>query len=160
RASWQAEGGVLLREEMADVIRYGILACAREPFDPMEKAFYALGEKAFGSPGDPHLDLTLLREYGLRPELLAVTNLWEPVGGGSLLAAIRGAREAVAGLCSMSSEQRGRLPDTVDRMARRGMRILAVARATLPAASTIPESVTGLPFEFLGLVGLADPLRP
>src|SRR5215471_4564247 len=60
----------------------------------------------------------------------------------------------------MSSEQRERLTDTVDGMARGGMRILAVARATLPAASTIPESVTGLPFEFLGLVGLADPLRP
>ncbi len=48
----------------------------------------------------------------------------------------------------------------VDEMAREGMRVLAVARASVPADFARPETPRGFPFEFLGLVGIADPLRP
>jgi Ca2+-transporting ATPase len=40
------------------------------------------------------------------------------------------------------------------------MRVLGVARAELPADLDQPATPRGLPFRFLGLVGLADPLRP
>ena len=45
-------------------------------------------------------------------------------------------------------------------MSRGGIRVLAVAKARLPANYARPDTPRGLPFEFLGLVGLADPLRP
>ena len=48
----------------------------------------------------------------------------------------------------------------VDEMAQEGMRVLAVARASVPAEFARPETPRDFPFEFLGLVGLADPLRP
>ncbi len=40
------------------------------------------------------------------------------------------------------------------------MRVLAVARTSVPAESARPETPRDIPFEFLGLVGIADPLRP
>jgi P-type Ca2+ transporter type 2C len=40
------------------------------------------------------------------------------------------------------------------------VRVLAVARAAVPAGLMRPETPRESPFEFLGLVGLADPLRP
>ena len=40
------------------------------------------------------------------------------------------------------------------------MRVLGVARAALPGDAACPATPQGLPFELLGLVGLADPLRP
>src|SRR5579883_1992340 len=144
----------------AELIRYGILASAREPFDPMEKAFFALGSEIFGMGERPDSGLALKWEYGLRPDLLAVTNVWEGQGGTGLVAAVKGAPETIAALCRLSSADRERLGQDIDRMARSGMRVLGVARARLPRDASAPESPRALPFEFLGLVGIADPLRP
>jgi Ca2+-transporting ATPase len=144
----------------ADVIRYGILASARDPFDPMEKAFYALGREILAPGDEPHCGLDLKWEYGLRADLLTVTNVWEKQDGSGLVAAVKGAPEAVAALCGLSWSDRGRVGKAVDQMARKGMRVLGVARAASPLDIARPETPRSLPFEFLGLVGLADPLRP
>ena len=157
---WWPEGGKPPSDDMAGLIRHGILASAREPFDPMEKAFHALGSEVLAPDNEAQRGLALKWEYGLRPGLLAVTNLWEMPGGAGLLGAAKGAPEAIAELCSLSEEDRDRLDRAVDEMAREGMRVLGVARAMLPAGAVRPETPLGLPFRFLGLVGLADPLRP
>jgi P-type Ca2+ transporter type 2C len=158
---WRREGGHPLSAEAASLVRYGILASAREPFDPMEKAFYALGEEMLAEDVEPHRGLALKWEYGLRPDLLAVTNVWERQDGGAgLLVATKGAPEAVAELCGLFGQARDRLTQAVDEMAREGVRVLGVAQATLPAAAIRPETPRGFQFGFLGLVGLADPLRP
>jgi Ca2+-transporting ATPase len=80
--------------------------------------------------------------------------------GGDLLAAAKGAPEAIAGLCGLASEDAERIARAVDELAQAGMRVLGVAGAELAAGHPQPETPRGLPFRFLGLVGLADPLRP
>jgi len=45
-------------------------------------------------------------------------------------------------------------------MAERGLRILGVGGMRLAASGPLPDRLGELRFEFLGLVGLADPLRP
>ena len=154
--TWQLSDDKPVSPEAAKLVRYGVLASAREPFDPMEKAFY----EAATTGREPHSGLTLKWKYGLRPDLLAVTNVWEMPDGAGHLAAVKGAPEAVAALCRMSGQDLVRLVGTVDDMARAGMRILGVAGASLPADSARPGTPRDMPFEFLGLVGLADPLRP
>ena len=146
-------------DSQAALLRHGILASAREPFDPMEKAFVALGAEVFASDHDPYRGLALKWEYGLRPELLAVTNIWAQ-DDGTLLAATKGAPETIAALCGLSAADRTEIARWVDDMAGQGMRVLGVARAALPGDAARPATPQGLPFEFLGLVGLADPLRP
>jgi Ca2+-transporting ATPase len=136
----------------AEVLRFGILASAPEPFDPMEKAFHELGSrwdvKTVGA--------VLVRVYGLRRELLAVTHVWRDSEG--LVVASKGAPEAIARLCRKGARELAEIKATVDAMAAEGLRVLGVAGARFDGA-TLPDDPQGFDFSFLGLVGLADPLR-
>jgi P-type Ca2+ transporter type 2C len=141
-----------------DLVRFGILASAQEPFDPMEKAFHTLGREGTNGAAMPPEDMSLVRAYGLRPELLAVTHVWEGGEQDGLLIAAKGAPEAIALLSGFAEEDIRVIKATVDEMAAEGLRVLGVARARLPRTE-LPETPHAFSFEFLGLVGLADPLR-
>ncbi len=140
---------------------FGILASASEPTDPMEKAFHALGkERLEGSARILPPDSKLVREYSLRPDHLAMTHVWErPRGSPGLVIAAKGAPEAVAALCHLSDADRALVAKETDAIAAEGMRVLAVAKGSFKGA-TLPGSQHDFDFDLLGLVGLADPLRP
>jgi P-type Ca2+ transporter type 2C len=131
----------------------GMLASEPEPYDPMEKAFHA----AAAGSGEASAGAALVRQYPLSPDLLAMTHVWSRPDG-SLLAAAKGAPEAVAGLCRLDEAARAAVQRAATEMAERGMRVLAVAEAA--HAGVPPESQRAFAFRFAGLVGLADPLRP
>jgi Ca2+-transporting ATPase len=100
-----------------------------------------------------------VRAYGIRPELLAVSQAWQPSDDRKeFLIAAKGAPEAIADLCHLSADDFTALRHSVDAMAGEGLRVLGVARA-LWSEETWPDSQHDFAFEFLGLVGLADPLR-
>jgi Ca2+-transporting ATPase len=143
-------------------LEHGILASAPDPFDPMEKAFHALGRERLGAGGPPGEGSRLVHQYGLRSDLLAVTNVWERTGSGiGDVVAAKGAPEAIAALCGLADADRAALRRAVDEMAREGIRVLGIAGTTIARCAGWPESPRGFGhFDFLGLVGLADPLRP
>ncbi len=155
---WRDGTGDDISEPLGALIEYGVLASARDPFDPMEKAFHAFAADKL--PTVLGRARTLHTEYGLRPDLLAVTNVWRQPGAGELVVATKGAPEAIAELCHLSVEAHAELRRSVDAMAQDGMRVLAVARAFAAAEIDPPSTPRGFHFELLGLVGLADPLRP
>jgi Ca2+-transporting ATPase len=157
---WRQGDKGSLDGKFATLLEYGILASAREPFDPMEKAFHTLGAERPPPDRSPHNGRTLKWEYGLHPDLLAVTHVYEEAGVPELIVAAKGAPEAIAELCHLLERDRAELRRAIDEMAQEGMRVLAVARSSAPAGSARPETPGEFPFEFLGLVGLADPLRP
>ena len=128
-----------------DIVAFGVLASAQEPTDPMEKAF-----RIAGPP--PAAGWKLVHRYGLRPDLLAMSNVWRTPDG--VVVAAKGAPEAIAALCRIEPNRHA-----IDDMAARGLRVLGVARAVFSGAE-YPESQRDFAFEFVGLVGLADPLRP
>jgi Ca2+-transporting ATPase len=158
--SWRQLDKRPLDGNFATLLEYGILASARDPFDPMEKAFHALGAERRPAEYPPHNGRTLKWEYGLRPDLLAVTHVYEQGGSPELIVAAKGAPEAIVELCHLPERDRAELRRAVDQMAQEGMRVLAVARACTPVGIARPETPHEFPFGFLGLVGLADPLRP
>ena len=158
--SWRQGDKGPLDGKFATLLEHGILASAREPFDPMEKAFHALGAECLPPDRSPHSGCTLKWEYGLRRDLLAVTHVYEEAGVPELIVAAKGAPEAVAELCHLPERNRAEIRRALDEMAQEGMRVLAVARASVPAGLVRPETPREFPFAFLGLVGLADPLRP
>jgi Ca2+-transporting ATPase len=143
-----------------DLIHVGVLASAREPFDPMEKAFHELNRKSPPEVRPPEAGgLEFVHAYGLRPDLLAVTQVWRRAGGGSpLVLASKGAPEAIAELCRFGGARLDDLRRSVADMAAGGLRVLGVARAIRETGEP-PASPRDLTFEFVGLVGLADPLR-
>ncbi len=142
------------------VLEHGILASAIDPFDPMEQAFHRLGQERLDVAAHPHAGRRLIHQYGLRRDLLAVTNVWEPRDSDEDIVAAKGAPESIAELCRLSDAARQSLRNAVDDMARRGMRVLGVAAATTGRGGHRPESPRAFAFRLLGLVGLADPLRP
>jgi len=135
----------------AALIETGVLACAPQPFDPMETALRALGP-------DTGAGRKLARSYGLRPDLLAMSNAWR-VNGNECTVAAKGAPETIGILCHMGADELAGLRQRVDALAREGLRVLGVARATGDPDS-LPESQRDFAFRFCGLIGFADPLRP
>jgi Ca2+-transporting ATPase len=146
-----------LGENFRKLIATSVLASQRDPFDPMEKALLHLAEKSL--PKQANLDsAVLVREYPLSPQLLAVTRVWATAGSDTLRVATKGAPEAIAQLCKLSKSDAQALYQQATEMAGRGLRVLGVAEAVWPSRET-PHFPSEFDFEFLGLIGLADPVR-
>jgi Ca2+-transporting ATPase len=149
----------IVPEPFLALLDTGILGSAVTVVDPMERAFHDLGRRHREAGGRiPAEAGTLVRAYGLRPELLAMSNVWR-AGEDAAVVATKGAPEAIADLCHLDADTRGRLMREAEEMAAAGMRVLGVARGSFAAADW-PESQHDFSFDFVGLVGLADPLRP
>lgn len=148
-----------LPEAVHTIVEYGILACQRDPFDPMEKAFTKLRDEQLSRTEHVHRDWNLVHEYPLSTSLLALSHVWTCPDDDGLVVAAKGAPEAIMDLCHMAEAQRITVGHHVDAMASDGLRILAVARAIHPGPDLPPEQ-HDFTFEYLGLVGLADPVRP
>jgi len=147
-----------LPHEFHALVRFAVLASETDPFDPMEKAFKELGDRDLDH-GARFADWTLAHEYSLSPELLALSHVWKSAVDGEYIIATKGAPEAVADLCHFDADQLRELERHVDSMASDGLRVLAVAKAAF-ASSAWPTSQHEFDFTFLGLIGLADPVRP
>jgi len=154
-----ASDGHAVGDPCHELAEFAILACKQDPFDPMEKALIALKDGDFGRTEHIHANWTLAKEYPLSPELLAMSNVWRSPEGNRFVIAAKGAPEAIADLCHFDAAANSRLAVSVDRMAGGGLRVLGVARAYLSLAG-LPEQQHDFTFEFLGLVGFADPVRP
>lgn len=144
--------GAVPPEAFARLLEFGRLASAPIPFDPMDTAFH---QQATGAVGHGP-EWQIVHTYGLRPGLLAMSQVWR-VGDSEIVAA-KGAPEAIADLCHLGAPERAALNAAVEAMAAEGLRVLGVARADF-TGDAWPETQHDFAFEFLGLVGLADPLR-
>ncbi len=144
--------------DQAHVVETALLASGRDSFDPMERAIKEQADTQPGGAEGIYAGLDLVRQYGLRPDLLAMTNVWRRRDGEQAVACAKGAPEAIGFLCHLDAERSAWLRATVDGMAQKGVRVLGVARATY-ADPDFPEIQQSFTFEFLGLIGFADPLR-
>ncbi len=157
KAPWTstAEAGKL-PPALLPLAESGLLASAPIPFDPMDKAFHELGQAQMTTPDQ---GLELVHTYGLRPDLLAITQVWKSKSGRTRqTVAAKGAPEAIASLCHLSAKDLAAVTKSINTMAAAGLRVLGVASANL-SGGKYPPSPRDFKFKFLGLVGLADPLR-
>jgi Ca2+-transporting ATPase len=152
-----ARNGGDLPESFHEILEFSILASAKDPFDPMERAFKELGEQYLAHTEHIHADWNLVHEYGFSRKLLAVSNVWQR-DHGSFVVAAKGAPEEIASLSRLDSAAMDALRPYVNAMASDGLRVLGVARASYDG-SRLPDSPTEFAFQFLGLVALADPIR-
>ena len=141
-----------------ELLEFALLASERQPFDAMEQALLDLGRAKLKEPA-LHLSWRLVHEYGLTPALPAMTHVWRDGEDGVAMVAVKGAPEAVARLCRLPGPAAQAMAQQAQQMAGRGLRVLAVARATW-AHNAWPIDAAGFDFSLLGLVAFADPLRP
>ncbi|MGE5333786.1 MAG: cation-translocating P-type ATPase [Nitrososphaerota archaeon] len=142
-----------------DVAEYSVLASQSEPFDPMEKAILAFADAALPQGHRPFRGWSLVREYPLTPELLAVTRVWASPDDGGYVVAAKGAPEAIMGLCRLGADEHVRMMMQVAEMVKDGLRVLGVARARYDLVE-LPQRPSEFAFHLVGLIGLADPIRP
>ena len=166
-ALWLPEGRHLAIERnqglpsaFQPLLRAGRQASEVDPADPMDIAIHTAATDLLpvaDDPGERHWRLE--RHFGIRPDLLATTNMWhdgEP--GAERLLAAKGAPEAIARLCRLSAEEQGQMLQAVEEMAARGMRVLGVATVRAGAVDDYTD-LLDYDFALAGLIGLADPLR-
>ena len=139
------------------LLEQATLACEPDPHDPMDRAIAELAKRGLGDSMAPAG--TLERTYPLSPTLLAHVQAWADASGEGRWLVAKGAPEAIMRLCRLQPPDSGRLAGQVATLASEGLRVLAVARAR-PAVPQWPSSPDAVAFEWLGLVALADPLRP
>jgi Ca2+-transporting ATPase len=142
-----------------EVAEYAILASKKDPFDPMERALFRLKEGDFGTTEHIHRNWSLVQEYPLAPDLLAMSNVWRSPDGNDYIIAAKGAPEAIADLCHYDTAHMQALDEQITVMASEGLRVLGVAKASF-TRTQLPGEQHDFTFSFLGLVGFADPVRP
>lgn len=150
--------GAELPEAFHELVEYAILASRIDPYDPMEQAFHALGRHFLAQTEHLHRDWALVHEYALTPELLAMAHVWHGETDRGHVVAAKGSPEAIVDLCHLDDARRQAVATAADAMAARGLRVLAVAQAR-HAGPPWPAGEHDFDFEFVGLLGLADPLR-
>jgi Ca2+-transporting ATPase len=88
----------------------------------MELGIHAFGKRFFHEDIHPHLDKTLIKEYPLSTDLLAVTNFWLTPGTKENIVTTKGALEAVASLCRLSKSEHEQVHELAAEMTAEGLR--------------------------------------
>jgi P-type Ca2+ transporter type 2C len=159
---WDKDSKQLPSPAMRDVLDVALSATAKEPSDPMDLAVHAMATSIGELPLPGRTDRQLIRAYGLRPDLFAVANIIGDETQRGTRAYAKGALEAIAELCDLQDERLASVRAQVDELADRGVRVLAVARSPQldpGQIATPPDSPRDIDFEYVGLIGFADPLR-
>lgn len=150
--------GETFTDPFHEIIEYGILSSQANPFDPMEKAIINIGDRFLQNSEHIHADWVMEKEYALSKELLAMSRVFSNTGTKEQVIATKGAPEAIFDLCHLDQKSIGKYEKAVSDMASRGLRVLGVARAKIPQGE-LPAIQHDFDFEFLGLIGLSDPIR-
>ena len=148
-----------LPETFHEVVEYGILASKKDPFDPIEKALEELGYTTLYNTEHIHKDWPLVEEYPISKEITALSHVWETPDKRGFVISAKGAPEAIQDLCHLGADERKKMADSINEMAVQGLRVLGVARASFDK-ERLPASQHDFDFKFIGLIGLADPVRP
>ncbi len=133
-------GDVPLQEALHGVLEFAVLASHRRAFDPMETAIASAGQRLLADTEHLHADWTLIDDYPLSREMLAMSRVWQSPDRRARMIAAKGAPEAIVDLCHLDAVRRARIADQVSAMARDGLRVLGVAQATLRCGRPAGES--------------------
>ncbi|HSH64687.1 MAG TPA: cation-translocating P-type ATPase, partial [Bacteroidia bacterium] len=143
------------KNQIDDLVIASYRASQKDTIDPMEKAIVSIYEGLFAPEqiGDK-----LIKEYSLSRELLAMTRVLESEKN-DLSISTKGAPETIFKLCGMTTQETEKHLVIVGQMAEQGYRVIGVANGACKNKQ-LPQSQEEFDFNFLGLIGLEDPIRP
>lgn len=157
---WGVGQNTPITSKTLEALNVALWACPLELSDNMDVAIHKLAVEhdslASYAPEE------LVHTYGLRPDLFAFVNVIKNRQDENATAYAKGALEAIAALCNLSTQQLAEQIERADKLAKQGIRVLAVAKTgdvDTALQTTLPESPRGFKFEYIGLIGFADPLR-
>ncbi|MEI6597062.1 MAG: HAD-IC family P-type ATPase, partial [bacterium] len=148
-----------LPENFRTLLECGSLASQKDPFDPIEKELNKMAGLYLKNFESAYNDFDLIKEYPLSKKLIALSHVWQSSSQKKLIIASKGAPEAILDLCHASDYQKVEILHKIKEMSAKGLRVLGVARAVF-AGGDLPEDQHDFEFEFIGLLGFVDPIRP
>lgn len=151
---WSGNAAENIHPELLHLLKSGALASKLDSYDSMDIAFFE--NPSLKSEGVSHLKPDF--QFGLHPNLLMMAEGYQQ-DDKSYNVLAKGAPETIAKACRLSPDQTQKILGDVGNLAKKGLRILAVAEAQLAAGMALPDSADQFEYRFLGLVGFADPLR-
>jgi len=148
-----------LPENFHELLEFSLLASQVDPFDPMEKALKQFSHMKLSNTGHIHNDWILLKEYPLSKQLLAISHVWKSSDGQDYIIAVKGSPEAIMDLCHFNNARKQEIHAQIEKLAEKGLRVIGAAKAYF-SQKNLPGKQHDFNFEFLGLIGFTDPVRP
>lgn len=134
-----------------DFARLMVMSCEQDPYDPMEKAIVSSAYNCSYKTED-----FLSSEIALRIPFDNATkrmaNIY--VKEEAYYVAAKGAPEAILPLCCLNDKESEEVLHAIDKMAEKGLRVLAFASVT---SYELCDNLNNYKLTFRGLVGLQDP---
>lgn len=151
---WAGDTTETISSELLHLLQSGAMASKLDSYDAMDMAFFEnplLKSKGLNNSKPAF-------QFGLQPNLLMMAEGYQQADKSYKVFA-KGAPEAISKACHFSPEQMQKILKDVENLAKKGLRILAVAEAEILEGTTVPDAADKFNYRFLGLVGFADPLR-
>lgn len=139
------------------LIEAGLLSSQQDPFDPIERELKKISKQYLVDEESLLGGLSLVKEYPLSKELVALSHVWEKQKNEYLVVS-KGSPEAILELCHIDSEGRAKLLRIVNDMSDKGLRVLGVAKTDF-SGTALPDSQREFNFKFIGFLGFIDPPR-
>lgn len=147
-----------LPEEVHQLIEFGILAGDKDPLDPIDRALHQVGQTYLSDTEHLHADWALARHYPFSRDLFALSYVWNSDQKKPYAVAAKGAPEAIIDLCHLTGDKLRSIQLQVETLAAQGLRLIAVAKAEYQQTG-LPDHPHAFDFEFVGILGLEDPIR-
>ena len=127
-----------------------ILSCEKDPYDPMEKAIIEIGK--INSNISQLYRYEAVHKYAFDSSTRRMGNVYRL--NNAYYVAVKGSPETIVSLCKIDKDDLRSVEKAIDRMAAKGLRVLAFADTT---TDKIYDNLEEYTFNFKGLVGLQDP---
>lgn len=142
------------KAQITPLIEASFFASHSQTIDPMERAIEACYKTIQLNLNKP---LQLVKEYLITHEMTVMTRVLK-TEDQHLIVYSKGAPETILSLCKMEEVDQKRILEIVNDQARKGQRILAVAKTAWLTAE-LPNKQADFLLDFLGLIGFEDPIR-
>jgi Ca2+-transporting ATPase len=140
-------------EKENELIRLAMFASEPIPFDPMEIALHNAYKKS--QSNDERSLFKIVHEYPLGGKPPMMTHVFENNSGDRIIAS-KGAPEAMMNVSDLKSEDKIKIENAINTLAKEGYRILAISEA-IYKGNNFPKDQQEFKFQFKGIVAFYDP---
>ena len=144
-----------------NVLNCAFLASKQEPFDPIEKEIKNKAKEFVLDFDKKHKGWEIVKEYPFTKQISAVTHIWKD-SKNKYFVFSKGSPEAILSLCKLSSKKEKELHLVIEDLARKGYRVLGVAKASLNKKdfkNNFSKTHKDFDFEFVGFLAFSDPVK-
>ncbi len=133
-----------------DLAKLLVLACEKDPYDPMEKAIVSAGNDKIDI--NELYNLELAKKFAFDSKTKRMANIYKE--NDTYYIAAKGSPETTLPLCNLCPNEEAKILNIIDDMASKGLRVIALADLV---TCILHDNLEQYSLCFKGLIGLQDP---